>query len=261
MSSFLKEIVVRRELLWILTLRNLKIRYKGSALGFFWSLFTPLMFILIYTVFARILRFNEGDPRFFPYLIIGIIVWQFLATCLGDSLHSVMGNANLVKKTAFPRLTLPLSTVTANLINYMLTLLVLLAFLIPSGAVMGNWLWFIPALITQFALCLGLACAISAVNVFLRDTEHMIGVATLAWFFLSPVFYPIKYQTSRLPGNEWLIYLNPMTGILSALRSVFMAEPLPSLSPILLSFGVSWAILLVGVTIFLKLERKFADEL
>ena len=109
------------ELTRILTARNLKIRYKGSVLGFFWSLLTPALTILMYAVFAHILKFNKGQPHYLQFLVSGIIVWGFTAGCLNDSLFSIAGNSNLVKKVYFPRAILPLATALANGVNFLLT--------------------------------------------------------------------------------------------------------------------------------------------
>lgn len=258
----IEQIWARRELIWILVVRNLKIRYKNSALGFFWSLLTPLVMICIYALFARILRFNENQPWYLQMLVTGIVVWQFLSMCLNDSLHAVMGNTNLVKKTAFPRMVLPLSTVIANLINFLLTLIVLLSYLWISG-LRPSHLWMLPAvLLTNAALCLGLAMIISSANVFFRDTEHIIGVSTLAWFFLTPIFYEVGMQLNFLPNQyHWLVYLNPMTGIVGAYRFIFMSMPTLAPSDMLISAAVSWIVLLVGIAIFQKSQTTFADVL
>lgn len=252
----------RRELLWILVVRNLKIRYKNSALGFFWSLLTPLVMIVIYAIFARILRFNEGQPFYLQNLVTGIVVWQFLSMCLNDSLHAVTGSTNLVKKTSFPRIILPLSTITANLINFLLTLTVLVSYLLIAGLKPAS-LYFLPfVILSHAALCLGLGLMISSANVFFRDTEHIIGVSVLAWFFLTPVFYDVGLQLQFLPdGSEWLAFLNPMTGLVCAYRHIFMSMPPEGLLHVALSAAVSWIALSVGVVAFQKAQVFFADEL
>lgn len=262
MNRLILQIWERKELLWILVVRNLKIRYKNSALGFFWSLLTPLVFILIYAVFAKILRFNEGQPWYLQMLVTGIVIWQFLSMCLNDSLHAVTGSTNLVKKTSFPRIILPLSTVAANLINFLLTILVLCAYLLIVG-LRPTHIWLFPAvLITNAALCLGLALLLSSANVFFRDTEHIIGVSTLAWFFLTPIFYEVGRQIHFVPdGFEWMVYLNPMTGIVSAYRYIFMSIPTSSPSDIAISSFICWLVLLIGVYVFQKAQVSFADEL
>ncbi len=267
MLDTMQTIWTRRELLGILIIRNLKIRYKGSMLGFFWSLLSPALLIVIYGVFAAILRFNEGRPHYLIFLVTGIIIWQFLNMCLNDSLHVVLGNANLVKKTAFPRLILPLSMVLANLINFLLTLLVLILFLLIMRMPLPG-LGMVPVVVIwQMLLCLGLAGILSAANVYMRDTEHILGVGSLAWFFLSPVFYPIELQMEFLPEHlSWLPFLNPMTGILYIYRLLLMGGEMPDVLVIpgwwlLISAGVSLVVFAVGYVVFQKSQRGFGDVL
>jgi lipopolysaccharide transport system permease protein len=273
MLKLVSEVWLRRELLWILVGRNLKIRYKHSVLGFFWSLLSPLLLILIYASFAAILRFNEGRPNYLQFLVIGIIVWQFLSMCLNDSLYAIMGSANLVKKTAFPRVILPLAMVLANLANFMLTWIVLFLYLVVTG-MHFQYLFLLPVvLLAQTALCLGLALCLSACNVFFRDTEHILGVGTLAWFFMTPIFYPTQMQLKFLPESmAWLAFLNPMTGIMRAYRMVLMSDKLHSVAGPLgdiavptAHVGISAAVCVVvlggGLAVFQKLESRFGDEL
>jgi len=262
MLRLLRDIYARRELLLILVSRNLKIRYKGSALGFFWSLLGPVFMILIYAIFARILRFSKGNPHYFEFLVVGLIAWQFLSTCLHDALYAIMGNVSLVKKTAFPRIILPLSMLLANLINFLLTGVVLAAYLLIADATFGQMLWLPAVLLSQCALCLGLGLIIATLNVFFRDTEHLLGVGTLAWFFLTPVFYSIDLQWTALPARwQWATFLNPMTGIVCAYRRIMVAESLPVIPGMALSFAVAWIVLLAGVMVFEKYQSRFGDEL
>ena len=216
----------------ILTARNLKIRYKGSVLGFFWSLLTPALTILMYAVFAHILKFNKGQPHYLQFLVSGIIVWGFTAGCLNDSLFSIAGNANLVKKVYFPRAILPLSTALANGVNFLLTFVPLLAYLALTGTLAWGpgLLWLLPAFAFHLALCAGIACLVGTLNVFFRDTQHIVGIGQLAWFFLTPVFYWPAMQVSAAPlPDAWrgLVYLNPMTGILARYRRGLMGLELP----------------------------------
>ncbi|MBN2301363.1 MAG: ABC transporter permease [Lentisphaerae bacterium] len=266
MFRLLKEIYQRRELLLILIARNLKVRYKNSALGFFWTLLGPLFMILIYATFASILKWDSGQPNYLQFLIVGLVVWQFLLMCLNDSLHAVVGNSNLVKRTVFPRIILPLSTVTANLVNFLLTLCVLTAYLLLTRIQMHN-LGFLPVvLLTQFALCLGMALIIATANVFLRDTEHILSIVTLAWFFLSPIFYSMDLQLGQLSkisvwSMHWIAFINPMSGLLCAYRALFMSDNSVAVNHMLISFAVSWVLLLIGIVVFQRFQMKFGDEL
>ncbi len=267
------EVCARRELLLILVSRNLKIRYKQSVLGFFWSLLGPLLMIVVYAVFASILKFNSGRPHYLQFLVVGIVTWQFLAMCLNDSLYAVMGNANLIKKTRFPRIILPLAMVLANLANFLLSWAVLLTYLVWMRLPFEH-LWLLPFIILlQTCLCLGMALILSTANVFFRDTEHILGVGILAWFFLSPVFYPVSMQLDKLGelgaasgALRYAAFLNPMTGIVWLYRRVLMSTQtgdIAALAPgqLGISVAVCFALLLIGFVVFQTCEPRFGDEL
>lgn len=262
----------------MLVSRNLKIRYKGSALGFFWSLLTPLAMIAIYAVFAGVLGMKKdllglsgATFDYLPFLVTGIVVWQFTAGCLGDSLQAIAGNSNLVKKVYFPRAILPISTVLANGINFLLTFVILVAYLAIDGSLrLGAVYWLLPAVATQLVLCLGLALTVSTSNVFYRDTEHIVGLILLAWFFLSPIMYEASLQTGLLGRMEWfpnagLAFLNPMTGILALYRKALMGMDFApaGVSPawILCSVGVAMAFCGFGFYVLRKGDRRFGDVL
>jgi ABC-2 type transport system permease protein len=236
--------------------RNLKIRYKGSALGFFWSLMDPLFMALIYFIFAKLTRFQID----IAYLISGVFVWQFLSLCVGDSFHAVVGNTSLVKKVYFPRLILPLSTGMANFINFLLSFGVLVVFLLVLGVRFDIVRWvYLPGLILiQFVLCLGLALLCAGLMVYFRDTQHFVMVALMAWFFMSPVMYPIELVPEELL-NYYL--LNPMSTILMGFRYCLLGQPFIWSLSSSISFLICVFILILGIYIFLKLEPYFADEL
>ena len=251
----INQLVERRELIWNLVLRNLKIRYKSSVLGFLWTLLNPLFMALIYLVFIGILRFKI-DIR---VLLTGIIPWQFFVMCLSDSVNSVSGNTNLVKKTYFPRIILPFSMVIANLINYLFSLIVLFALLIFFKTNFGFNLIFLPVIILlQTSFIVGLSLIISCSNVYFRDTEHIVGVLLLAWFFLTPIIYPLSMVPERFLASY---LLNPMASIVTLYRAVFLGQALPGWQLLGLSLGISLIILIFGIWIFSKLEHYFADEL
>jgi len=258
MSFWPHELVKRRELIWILIQRNLKIRYKSSVLGVFWSLLGPLFLILIYSVFLGLIRV----PIHLPTLVSGIIVWQFLAMCLGDSLQSILGNANLVTKASFPRVILPVSMVGANVVNFAFSFVVLLGYLLWAGPSFGV-LWWLPAVVvSQIALCLGLTLIIGSVNVFFRDTEHVLSVVMLAWFFMSPVIYEPEMVMGSFPEwVHWLFFVNPMSGVLTGYRMALLgSDPVPP-EMIGVSLAVCWLLLGIGLWVFRVSEPRFGDEL
>ena len=264
------------ELTRILTARNLKIRYKGSVLGFFWSLLTPALTILMYAVFARILKFGGGDG-YLPFLVTGIVVWGFTAGVLNDSLHSIAGNSNLVKKVYFPRAILPLTTALANGVNFLLTFVPLMIYLAITGTLeLGpGLLWLVPAFAFHLALCAGIACLVGTLNVFFRDTQHIVGIGQLAWFFLTPVFYFPRMQLEAagfLGAWKGLVFLNPMTGVLALYRRALMGAAEQPLVPpdfaadvparwVGASCAVCLAVLFLGLAALRRGDRNFGDAL
>lgn len=258
MLSIFKDIYQRRELVWMLVVRNLKIRYKNTALGFFWSLLGPIFMIGIYSIFLGFLKVDIP----LPVLVTGIIVWQFLAMCLGDSLNSILGNANLVTKTSFPRIILPLAMVNANFINFLLSFAVLFVYLLVVGADIGA-LYMLPlVMITQFALCFGVALLVACSNVYFRDTEHILSMVMMAWFFTSAVIYPLQFILDRLPQTlHVFLFFNPMIGIITSYRMCLLSDAGPGLDYIGLSYFIAWIILFIGISVFKRCEPGFGDEL
>lgn len=264
-KNFLAVLLERRELLATLVSRNLIIRYKGSALGFFWSLLTPGFFILIYAVFASILKFNSGQPHYLQFLVGGIIVWQFTIGCLNDSLFAIVGNANLVKKVFFPRIILPVSIAFANAVNFLLTFVVLIVYLLLSSAADFHAIWWlVPAVLMQLTLCIGLCCIGGTANVFFRDTQHIVGIISQAWFFLSPVMYDVSLQLGFFSENiSYIVYLNPMTGILAAYRAALMGSPIApgGWLPITISACICAIVFLLGLKAMSSCDKKLGDVL
>lgn len=261
MIGLVKDIYTRRDLLSMLVVRNVKIRYKESALGVLWTLLGPVFLIAIYAVFMKIIM---KFPMPMTVLVSGIFVWQYLAMCLGDASFAIIGNANLVKKACFPRVLLPLSIVLANFVNFLLSLLVMLVYLLFVGPQLGGIAWLPLAMVVHLLLCTGISLALSALNVFFRDVQHVTGIFTMAWFFLTPVVYDISMIsaiTDKHPLLGQLYFLNPMAGVLALYRSALLGSSLPPLYLIMLSAGMAVLVFFAGIMIFQKLQPGFADEL
>lgn len=241
-----------RELLKNLVIRNLKIRYKGSILGFFWSLLDPLLMMLVYLLFIKLMRFSID----LPVLLVGVIVWQFFTMCANDSVNIITGSTNLVKKVYFPRIILPLAMVIANLVNFILSIAVMLVvLLILKTPIRIELVWFPMAVVLQFIFCLGVSLILCTSNVFFRDTEHLMGVIVMTWFFLTPIIYPISKVPERFLG---LYFLNPMAGLVTFYRYIFLGEELPQIGQ---SFIVIIVFFLIGLSVFSRFQKYFADEL
>jgi lipopolysaccharide transport system permease protein len=256
------DILGRRELLSTLVVRNLKIRYQSSTLGFFWTLLNPLFMMLIYWIFITFMKFPI-DPS---SLLTGILVWQFLTMCCSDSVNSVAGHPNLVKKIYFPRIILPVSTVLANLVNYLLSLIILFAFTLALGKLAwGSGLAMLPFLILlQLVFGLGLALIISCSSVYFKDTEHIVSVLLMAWFFMSPIIYTLHDMPGkdRIPVLLLAVYkCNPMVGLITLYRSVIMNGPPPGALATAAAVIVPFVTAGIGLAVFNRSAPDFADEL
>jgi len=259
MITVAREIWQCRELLWILVQRSLRIRYQSSALGFLWTLLGPVLLIVVYSAFLALIRI----PVDLPSLVTGILAWHFLSMCLGDSPGAIVGNASLVTKARFPRVVLPVSMVAANFVNLLLSFVVLAGYLLVIRHPFGTVAWIVPAILLQAAVCVGTALLVSSANVFFRDTEHVVGVVSLVWFFMSPVVYGADHVLGgSLPAwMKTLFFLNPMSGVLTAYRAVFLGMPAAPWGLMALSAGVALALFALGIAVFTSVQDRFGDEL
>lgn len=265
-----KDVVDHYELLRMLVIKDLKIKYKASAVGLLWSLISPLMMMLIYTaIFGTI--FKSSKPDFPVFILSGLLAWNFFGTALPAATVSVVGNNNLVRKTRFPTSLLPASVVLSNGINFLISLLLLFGLVLVYRHPLGITLVLLPVLIVaQVAFTLGIALLLSALDVFFRDVEHFLGIVLTVWFFATPILYPREAVVNR--GNEaarLIIELNPMTWLVGAYRSIFYGETdrfghfvnaWPNPRPLLSFIGLAALLLTLGFVVFVRLSRRFVEE-
>jgi len=268
MLAKLTELIKYRELVKNLVLRDLRARYKNSALGFLWSLLNPLLTMLVFTVVFTFMMPNNVIPKFPVFLLCALLPWNFFSTALTGSVASIVGNAHLVKKVYFPREVLPLSTVLSNFVNFLLALVVLFGMLFAFRIPLTKWALWLPFIMaTQLILTLGLGLILATVNVFYRDTGVIISVILQALFFLTPVFYPIDIlPTERLVAGialniHRLTYiLNPMASIISSYRVVLYHGAPPALSFMLRTLVTAIAVLALGYSVFSRYSWVFGEE-
>ena len=264
------ELIARRELLWNLTLRETRSRYKRSVLGWTWSMLNPLATMLMYTfVFSVVFQTTAplGDPSgmqsYAPFLLAGLLAWSFFNVSVGVGMESVVSNGPLVKKVAFPREHLVLSVIGAGLLTFGIEMAVLAVVLL----VMGNMvLPFIPLVIVAAAVlsCFtaGMSLALSAANVYLRDLKYLWSIVSQAWFFSTPIVYPISRVEGRIPDWAFQIYANlPMAVVVRVFRHLLYDLSIPPLVDWGLMLGYSLAMLFAGWWVFRRLEGRFAEEL
>ena len=262
-----RTIFERRELVWNLAARELKQRYRGSVLGFLWTVLTPLFMAVIYLFFLRLLA-GRGVPM--GEIIIGVFAWQFTVQCANAGTTCVLGSANLVKKVAFPLEILPLSQVLANTIGHLLSLLVqfpVLAFLLwrADSRFAAAWPVFFLWVAWQTLFNFGLTAFVGAINVYFRDTQHIVGLVLSAWFFMSPVMYNMDFARNLASDWPWavdLLYANPMAVILDGYRFALLPGAPANFPPAAwIGFFFVPGLLVLGVHTYRRLQKNFADLL
>lgn len=278
LGTRLVELVDARELLVQLVRKELKVRYRGSVLGFLWTMLTPALVTVVFSVvFTRVVRIGVED--YAAFFIVGYLVWQFLQNSCQGSLHSIVGNADLVKKVYFPREVLPLSHVASQLIHLVLALAVVTPYLVLTRGV-GVLVHLPVALLLLVVLAVfvaGVALWFAATNVVLRDLQELFVVIFLVWFYASPVLYPLALARAELAASPWLavaLRANPASAFLEAFRAplygvvevvdgvtVAAAPGLPSAGGLVAATAWALGVGLVGWSSFARRARTFAREL
>jgi ABC-type polysaccharide/polyol phosphate export permease len=263
-----------RELTVNLTLRELRGKYKRSTLGWTWSLLNPLANVVIFSVvFSFFLKIQPptGNPSglhsFVMFLLCGMLPWNYLANGLNASMAALVGNSNLIKKVYFPREIL----VVANVAAHLVTLLIELGVLVVALLLVGNFAlpWIPVALVLvaiQTLLVVGIGLMLSVLNVYFRDVQHFIPIALQAWFYATPIVYPLRLvpEEATVAGVEvpldTLYRMNPMVPLVEAYRDVFYDLRFPSAGAV--AYLVAWAIaaLVLGLWVFSRLDRRLAEE-
>ncbi|UOF91485.1 ABC transporter permease [Fodinisporobacter ferrooxydans] len=253
-----KEIYQYRQMLRSLILTDLRTRYKGSFLGFLWTFINPLLTLIVYTViFSTIMRVNIAHYSMFMF--VGLLPWIYFSTGLQNSAGSIIRQSNLVKKIYFPRIILPLATVGAALINYLLSLLIMIPALYTSGIFL-KWIviYFLLILLVETILTVSLSILISALNVYFRDLEHILGILLMVWFYFTPIIYVDKMIPEKY--KMWFA-LNPLKPIIESYQNIFLYGVPPQLSSLTKIGLLSVIILIISILIFEKLQKWFAEEI
>ena len=255
--KLIKNLYQYRELLKSNVKKEIRGKYKGSFLGVLWSFVNPLLQVLVYAiVFPYIMRVQTEN--YLVFLIIGIIPWTFFTYVLNQGMITVRMNAGIIKKVYFPREILPISVATSGLVNFLISCIIILIFCIFGGVGITWHLVFLPLIaIFQYVLQLGLTLGLSAINIYIKDTEYIVQ------FFINMLFYgtPILYTATLFPERyRWILYLNPMAQIINAYRDIFLYHQIPDLFGLVYMAGVSVILFIIGLAIFRKLEKGFAEE-
>ena len=266
--SRLRELWEYRELIYSLTVREVKVRYKNSVLGFLWSLLNPLGMMAVFTLVFTVMMPSYQVPKFPIFVLCGLLPWNYFAAGVAASIHSIVSNANLVRKVYFPREVLPIVSVLSNLVNFLLALVVLFGALLLFQVRLSPWVWLLPVVILiQTCYTLGVAFFLSALNVFYRDTMMIMEVVMLAWFFLTPVFYPIEllprsyeFLGVNLNVHRLMYVLNPMASLISAYRDLLYWGYRTDIDFFVRTAVTALAVLMLGYWFFGRYSGRFGEE-
>lgn len=256
-----KNLFTYRELLKTNVKKEIRGKYKGSALGVLWSFINPLLTVLVYAiVFPYIMRVQQD--HYLIFLIAAIIPWTFFTTVIQQGILSIRVNAGIIKKVYFPREILPISVAISGLINFLISCLIVLVFVIFDGIGLSWHLLYLPVIaIIQTFFSLGLVLMLSAINIYVKDIEYIVNFIIQMVFYGTPVLYPLSLFANAPRFLVKLVELNPMTQLILAYRDIFMYHNIPSLWGMLYVSIISLIVIVLGFIIFRKLERGFAEEL
>ncbi len=261
MIKKIKEIYKYRELLSVFSKKELKVRYKNSALGFLWSFINPIIMAIVYTLVFGVL--NKSPEKNFPlFLIIGLIPWNFFTTSIAVCTSSIMANSNLIKKVSFPREIVPLSIILSGLVNFLLEMVVVLIILLALGY---NFTIYIPvfilAVFLQLIATIGFGFIFASLTVYFRDIEQLMPMLLLIWFFATPIVYNISLVSDKSSIAALLLKaLNPMTSIILLYRESLLNLTWPSINLLSYASGSSLIVFVIGYFTFKKLSPNFAKE-
>lgn len=259
--KLLNELYTYRELLKTNVQKEIRGKYKGSILGVLWSFINPLLSVLVYAIVFPYLMGNVID-NYLIYLITGIIPWTFFTTVIQMGTTTIRANAGIIKKVYFPREILPLSVAISGVINFLISCVIVVIFTLSSGIGVSWHLVFLPIIaIIQTILSLALIFPLSAINIYVKDTEYIVTFILNMLFYGTPILYSLT-QFEKAPKLFLLIIeLNPLTQIITAYRDIFLYHEIPNMLGLLYVFVFSVILLIIGFKIFSKLEKGFAEEI
>ena len=257
MVSNVIELYRCRALVVSLVIRELKLRYQGSALGLLWTFINPLLLMCVYTlVFAIFLRIKvENYPVF---LFCGLIPWVWFSTSILEGANSIIRGGNLITRTLFPPHVLPTVTVFSNLVNFLLSLPMLLIFLLFFKVRIGITLIGLPIImVIQTLFTMGLVLMVSALNVHFRDIQHILGNLIMMWFFATPILYPWTSIPAKL---KFIAYINPMSTLIKAYQDILFYGQFPNWLFLGITFCFGFGVFFLGNLIFNRYKESFPEE-
>jgi lipopolysaccharide transport system permease protein len=252
-----RELWAYRELLWVLTTRDIRVRYKQSVLGAAWAVIRPFTAMVIFSlVFGHLAKLPSDGYPYPVFVYAALLPWTFFSGALSASGQSLVGSSNLISKVYFPRLIIPLASAGAGLVDLLISTVILLLMMLWYGV---GWSWNLlvaPVLLVAVVFAaLGVGTLLSALTVSYRDFTHITPFLLQIWMYITPVVFPVSLVPQKW---QWLLYLNPMTGLVEGFRSAFLGKPF-DLGGLGVSVAVAIVLFAAGIAYFERVERRFAD--
>jgi len=246
-----------RELISLLVVRDLKVRYKRSVLGMGWTLLNPLLQMLVYTlVFSTIMKM--GVPDFPVFLLAGLLPWTLISVSISGSAHCLLNNQGLIRKVAVPQMVYPLAIVASKLVDLVFSLLPLAVIAVAMGRPPSlAWLALAPAMVLATVFAAGLSLLFSSLTVFYRDMRHLIDILLQVWFYLTPVLYPVEYlEKLPYPWVKAVLFLNPATAVIRCFQMPLYEGRFPDVNTLATAALSTAVVLALGLFVFLRREPQ-----
>lgn len=256
--KLLNDIYNYRELLKTSVTKDVGGKYKNSMLGVLWSFVNPLLQIFVYALVFQVILKSDIE-NYAVYLCCGLIPWQYFSSVMLRGANTILDNGNIIKKVYFPRLILPISVVTSEGINFLISTIIILGFVIFGGlGISIHILWYFVIVIIQYIVLLGIALIVSCVTVYFRDLLHILGIFVQLLFYATPIVYSIKSVPETL---QWIVKINPMSYLIEAYRDIFYNKQMPDFTGLGIALIMGLLLCVIGYWLFNKLQRRFAEEL
>ena len=254
-----RELYDYREMIYSLVRQELRGRYKGSVLGFLWTFINPLLQLAVYTFVFSIIKPN-GIEKFYLYLLVGLVPWLFFSGSVTGGSACIMTHKDMVKKIYFPREVMPISYVTSGFVNMLFSFIVIIFVVLISGIGFNlkAWLFLPVVMIVEYVMALGAAMVTCALTVYFRDLEYILGIVMMAWMYMTPIIYSVDMIPEKLRP---ILNINPMTPVIVAYRDILYYKQIPEMGNLLWALVLGVIVLLVGIAVFNKLQKGFAEEL
>lgn len=256
--KIIKDLYNYRELLKTNIKKDVGGKYKNSFLGVLWSFISPLLQIAVYALVFQVILKSDID-NYTVYLCCGLIPWQYFSATILRGAACIIDNGNIIKKVYFPREILPISVVTSEGVNFLISTSIILGFVIFGGIGLSvNILWYFVILAIQYVVSIGFSFIVSSLSVYFRDLLHLLGIIIQLLFYATPIVYSID---SVPDGFQWLVKINPMAYLIEAYRSIFFNKQAPDIHNLLIALAMGIGLCIIGFLLFKKLEKRFAEEL